>query len=157
MPTSTAIAEPGAVKANGFTLVELLVVLTILALAASAAALASRGDEGSAQQAAVRFAGRVAAARDEAVLRAQPIRVWVAPSGYGFEAWDRQGWQPLRDGALSQQDWGRGVTGTGEATGTQRIAFDVLGMPEAPATITVGTAERRVPVRISSSGEVSLS
>ena len=75
MPTSTGTADRGRLrrgKARGFTLVELMVVLTILALAATAVVLTIPGEERSVRSEADRLAARLAAARDVVRLLWRP-------------------------------------------------------------------------------------
>src|SRR3546814_212063 len=69
---------------SGFTLVELMVVVAIIGFVSAAVVLAMPDPRGRVIDDADRFAARVAAARDEAVITARPMGVWVSPSGYGF-------------------------------------------------------------------------
>ena len=59
---------------NGFTLVELLVVITLLALTAGAVTLTIGSQDRRASETATRLASRLAAARDEAIMAGAPIR-----------------------------------------------------------------------------------
>ena len=98
MPTSTGTADRGRLRrgnARGFTLVELMVVLTILALAATAVVLTIPGEERSVRSEADRLAARLAAARDVAVVEGRSVAVNFAPSGYGFERRIDGAWAPL--------------------------------------------------------------
>ena len=70
---------------GGFTLVELLVVVAIIGLAGAAVVLAMPDPRGDLRQGAERFAARVSAARDRAVIEALDQVVWVSPSGYRIE------------------------------------------------------------------------
>ena len=66
MPISTGIADPGPLRrgnARGFTLVELMVVLTILALAATAVFLFTAKNSSHSAAQMVQTAARVAAFR----------------------------------------------------------------------------------------------
>ena len=69
--------------ANGFTLVELMVVLAIMALAATAVVLTIPGDERSVRSEADRLAARAARARDIAVIGRRHVAGSLGPSGYG--------------------------------------------------------------------------
>ena len=60
---------------NGFTLIELMVVLTIIGFISAAVVLAMPDPRGRVVEDADRFAARVAAARDESVVTAWPIGV----------------------------------------------------------------------------------
>src|SRR3546814_17688612 len=61
-----------------------MVVVAIIGFVSAAVVLAMPDPRGRAIDDADRFAARVAAARDEAVITARPMGVWVSPSGYGF-------------------------------------------------------------------------
>src|SRR3546814_15820916 len=87
----TAKARP---PRNGFTLVELMVVLAILALAAAAVVLTIPGEERHVRSEADRLAARLAAARDIAVIEGRSVAVDLAPSGYGFARSVAGAWQP---------------------------------------------------------------
>ena len=109
---------------NGFTLIELMVVLFIIGLVAGAVVLSLPGDSAALSEDADRFAARVAAARDEAVVSARPIAVWIAPSGYGFDTRQDRQWVPLNaharqsrleagDGGADRGRGGRGYLAAG--------------------------------------------
>src|SRR3546814_5608146 len=59
---------------SGFTLVELMVVVAIIGFVSAAVVLAMPDPRGRVIDDADRFAARVAAARDEAVITARPMR-----------------------------------------------------------------------------------
>src|SRR3546814_1297052 len=61
-----------------------MVVVAIIGFVSAAVVLAMPDPRGRVIDDADRFAARVAAARDEAVITARPMGVWVSPSGYGF-------------------------------------------------------------------------
>ena len=92
-------------RANGFTLVELMVVLAIMALAATAVVLTMPGEERTVRSEADRLAARLAAARDVAVIEGRSVAVNFAPSGYGFERRIAGEWQPLPGRAFEQRSW----------------------------------------------------
>lgn len=143
-------------KANGFTLVELLIGLAVMALLASAVALTMRGGDSAVRAEAARFASRVAAARDEAILTATPMGIWVTPSGYGFERLDGGRWQNWDSRPLVQRDWAKGVVPALTGTGAQRIRFDPVGLPSEAATLTLEGGNRPLQVMVSATGEVAV-
>lgn len=165
MPTSMAAnASSVPLCERGFTLVELLVVILVLALAASAVAVtaAPRDPVGAT---AARFAGRVAAARDLAVTANRPVSVWVGPAGYGFDQWQRGGWRPVDERALSNADWpaasrvaASGIAGRAAALagGVARVTFDNLGMPDSPASVAIARDGRSASVAIRADGSVEV-
>ncbi|WP_374297296.1 prepilin-type N-terminal cleavage/methylation domain-containing protein, partial [Sphingomonas sp.] len=61
----------------GFTLVELMVVVTIIGLASAAVVWAMPDPRGRLVDEAARFAVRVRAAQDSAVVNAAPVSLWV--------------------------------------------------------------------------------
>ena len=63
---------------RGFTLIELMVVITIIALASAVVVFAIPDPRGRVVDEAERFAARVLAARDDAVVQGRDVRVRVA-------------------------------------------------------------------------------
>src|SRR6185503_13288799 len=70
------------VRTKGFTLVELMVVLVIIGLAAAAVVIAVPEPGGSLAGEAERFAARVKAARDTAILESRAMAVQIGRGGY---------------------------------------------------------------------------
>ena len=139
-------------RANGFTLVELLVAITVMSLLAAAVVLTLPPSGAGASDAAARFATRVAAARDQAVLTGQPLGVWVSPSGYGFERLEDGAWQPFDQRPFVQENWGGSV----QALSATRVRFDSVGLPDRSADIALDQDGRRAIVRIAANGDVVL-
>lgn len=159
MPTSTAgrAESAAAMRANGFTLVELMVVIAVLAVATGAVVLTVRGSDAGPRDSAARFAGRLAAARDEAIVASRPVRAWVTPSGYGFDQYRSGGWQPLDRGPLRREDWPPGTALSGRAQGgAVRLRFDSLGLPDAPAELRLSSNGRSATVRLAANGDVTV-
>lgn len=143
---------------NGFTLVELMVVIALMALMAGAVVV-SAGAPGSGPSAeATRFASRVAAARDQAIVVGKPMSVWVAPSGYGFEIYQGGVWQSLSARPFTGGNWGGGTTiaFAGGAEPRQRLRFDSLGLPDRPTSVGVQRDGRTAQVRIAANGDVTV-
>jgi len=158
---------------NGFTLIELMVVLFIIGLVAGAVVLSLPGDSAALSEDADRFAARVAAARDEAVVSARPIAVWIAPSGYGFDTRQDRQWVPLNARTLANRDWKPGTVARieGEAAevtsppGTNpaaaappsraRFWFDSTGLPNAAVEVVLSRGANSDRIIISATGEVS--
>lgn len=143
--------------ANGFTLVELMVVVTVMALAAAVVVLTlpSRDDAGA--RAATRFAARVAAVRDQAILSGRPAGVWMSASGYGFEAARKGQWSPLTTRTLKEEDWGKDLQAQFSTGPAARVRFDSVGLASDEVLVSIakpGAAPHKV--QISMNGDVSL-
>ena len=133
---------------QGFTLVELMVVLVIIGLAATAVVLAMPETGGSLQAEAERFAARAKAARDSAILESRPVALEIGSGGYSIARRVRGEWRPAGDYRWSE---GTGAEVGGEAQGGTR--FDSTGMAE-PLFLTLRRGERRVAVQIGPDGNV---
>ena len=140
-------------------------MLFIIGLVAGAVVLALPGDSAALSEDADRFAARVAAARDEAVVSARPIAVWIAPSGYGFDARQDRQWVPLNARTLANRDWKPGTVariegsgGEGEQNeadaGRARFWFDSTGLPNTPLTVVLSRGNNSDSIVISATGEV---
>lgn len=133
-----------------------MVVVFIIGLMSAAVVMTMPGAERRAVQDAERFAARVAAARDTAVLTARPVRVWVAASGYGFDTRVKGAWAAMPDSALENGNWQEGLsltTNAGEG-GAAQIIFDASGMPDRALALTLYSGEQRAVVNVTGSGEV---
>jgi general secretion pathway protein H len=139
---------------NGFTLVEMLVVIFLLGLASAAVVLMLPSSDSTVRNDAERLAARIAAARDESVMQARPVAVWTRASGYGFEQrYDGQ-WRAHPDTAFKGRNFDNGTRILGAAP--NRILFDATGLPSSPAKIELTNGEGRSLVSISASGEVAV-
>jgi general secretion pathway protein H len=114
---------------RGFTLVELLVVLTVIGLMSAAVVIAIPDGRGSLRGEAERFAARAKAAQDLALIDARSVSVRITATGYGFERREGREWRNLQREPFGDYPWTEG-TGTG-IEGTQRIVFDPTGMSDA--------------------------
>lgn len=139
---------------RGFTLVELMVVLTIIGFISAAVVLAIPDPRGRVIEDADRFAARVAAARDEAVVTARPMGLWVSASGYGFQRRKGGQWTPLEDKPFATANWKGGTRALVGKDGRQQIAFDGTGLPTDPLTVTLAREGERVSVTVDMAGKV---
>src|SRR5690606_17350002 len=94
---------------QGFTLIELMVVLTIIGFISAAVVLAMPDPRGRVIEDADRFAARVAAARDEAIVTSRPMGVWVSASGYGFQRRAGAQWVTMEDKPFATANWKAGT------------------------------------------------
>lgn len=140
---------------GGFTLIEMMVVIFLVGLLAGVVVLSTPGEQAAVRDDADRFALHVAAARDEAVLRSQPIALWISPSGYGFEGREAGAWRPIDTPPLAAADWRSGTSARIPAEG-QRLVFDSVGLPSEAIAIAIEQGGARRVVSISATGEVSI-
>lgn len=141
---------------RGFTLVEMMVVLTLIGLAAAAVILTLPPSGGSALTDATRFAARVAALRDRSVIEGRTHGLWVTASGYGFERRAADAWQPLDDGRLSRSDWRTGTAVTVDGAAQGRLSFNRVGLPDRPMRVDFRNGETGAAVVIDAAGEVAV-
>ena len=138
---------------HGFTLVELMVTITVIALMSAVAlwAMPSRG--GRLADEALRFAARARAARDQAVIEARPVSLWVTPGGYGFDRRIAGRWSPLADKPLRVERWAEGTRADpGDPTGRLRVVFDPTGLPDRAADVRLSNGDRAMLVRLGADG-----
>jgi general secretion pathway protein H len=132
-------------EANGFTLVELMVVLVVFGLASAAVILTLPERGGSLAAEAERFAARTKAARDDAILDARPATVEIAPGGYYVS----------RRTESAHYDW---VEGTEVALGggsQNRIRFSATGIAD-PARIVLQRNGRTIAIDVGGDGNVQI-
>lgn len=132
-----------------------MVVIFIVGLAATVIIVSMPGGSGEVRSDAERFAQRIAAARDAAVLESQPIALRVGPSGYGFERRREGAWQPIERGMFGATDW-RGGTVARVPAGGARLVFDSIGLPSEAFAVTIEQGGARRVVRVDAAGEVSV-
>ena len=145
-------------RRNGFTLVELMVVIAVMALMAGAVVVTTGGSGSGPSAATTRFASRLAAARDEAVVSGRPISAWVTPSGYGFERYHGGAWQPMSAKPFEGDNWQPGTVVASPASGGARasVRFDSLGLADGPATFARTRDGRTARVRVAANGDVTV-
>lgn len=140
-------------KRNGFSLVEMMVVLMVMGLLAGVAVLTLPGDERKLRGEAERFAARTLAARDEAIIGARPISVVVSEQGYYFERRSDGRWQALPGRGFDLTPWDNATT---VSAGRKRVVFDSLGLASGDAAVRLGRGDQALIVQISRDGKVTL-
>ncbi|MDE2561000.1 MAG: GspH/FimT family pseudopilin [Sphingomonadales bacterium] len=154
-------AKTSRARRNGFSLVELMVVLFVMGLLASVVVLAIPGDSRELRTEAERFAARASAARDEAITASAPVSMVVSDTGYYFEQRVAGNWQPFPGDRFGLTAWNEGTHAvTGEEAraraGRSRIVFDTVGLASSDAAVRLSRKDQTMTVRIARDGMVSL-
>ena len=154
MPMS-AIGRSDPGRRAGFTLVELLVVVTILGLTSAAVVLALPDTRPTLTAEAERFAARLLRAREEAVLTNHAVEVRVDSEGYEFRKRTRGEWRALEDGPFDRTAWEDGTRPRLDPAEEVRIAFDTIGYAR-PTTLSLARDDGAARVVVDEAGEVEV-
>jgi general secretion pathway protein H len=134
---------------DGFTLVELMVVLVIIGLASAAVVLAIPDPRGAVTEEAERFAARALAVRDDAILQGRAMSIRIDGQGNAVERRIRGHWEPAGDRAFRPVTW---VEGTGVVAASGRVTFDSTGTVTDPVTIALSRSGMTARVEIPGDG-----
>lgn len=150
-------ASRGRHAEHGFTLVELMVVVVVIGLLSAAAVLAIPDPRGRVAEEAGRFALRTRAAREEAIVTASPVSVWVTAGGYGFERRIGGAWTPVTEKPLRLERWREGTRADLPATGARvRVTFDATGLADQPLDLRLVRDRAGAAVRVEANGDVRI-
>ncbi|MGV3511491.1 MAG: GspH/FimT family pseudopilin [Novosphingobium sp.] len=148
------LAQPiSSLARNGFSLVEVMVVLLVMGLLATAAVLTMPGDERQLRSEAERFAARTLAARDEAIVGARPVSLVVSERGYYFEKRVEGQWQALPGRGFDLTGWN---DGTKADAARQRIVFDSLGLASSDAQVRLTRSDATLAISVRRDGKVTV-
>ena len=140
---------------RGFTLIELMVVVAIIALASATVVFAWPDPRGSLRTEAERFAARVRAAQDLAVMQARPVALVARADGYRFERRAGGRWQVIGQRPLAPQAWSAGATALVGTAGEARAVFDPTGVGD-PLDVTLIRDGARQVIRVGGDGTVDV-
>jgi general secretion pathway protein H len=134
---------------TGFTLIELMVVIAILGLMSAAVIFNLPDPRGNLVDEAERFAARVIAVRDEAVITARETRVRVTQTGYTFEKRRRGEWTAIDGKPLRPANWNEGTQAS-----AAEVIFDSTGLASDAQRIVISRDGARVAVDFGVDGSI---
>jgi len=139
---------------NGFTLVELMVVIAIIGITTAIVSLSLPDPQGRLTDEAETFAARAIATRDNAIIESRDMSLWITRNGYGIERRRRGQWQPVSERPFEPMRFNAGTSAIVGATGRQRVAFDTTGAIATPVTVTLVRDSARATVTFSGDGAI---
>lgn len=151
--SATGKADPAHTGATGFTLVELLVVLTLIGLMSAAVVIAMPDPGGTLVSEAESFAARVKAAQERAILGSAPVAIRITDAGYDFDQRRGGEWQPIGRDPLIPHEWREGTQALAGEAGAGRIVFDSTGMSD-PQRIVLKRGAEQVEVAVGLDGKI---
>lgn len=136
---------------RGFTLIELMVVITIVGIMSAAVIFNLPDPRGRLVDEAEKFAARALAVRDEAVITARETRVRVTQGGYGFDQRQRGAWAEISSKPLTDTQWEAGTIAT-----PGDVIFDPTGLASEDERFVLKRDDVSVSVTIGSDGSINV-
>jgi general secretion pathway protein H len=134
---------------DGFTLVEMMVVVAIIGLLAGAVVLSMPEVDGGLRVEAERFAARAKAAQEAALIDSRATSLSVDASGYMLARSEGGAWREL-----ARFPW-EGGTQPDVAAGAGRTVFDATGIAE-PLELRLRRGGEAVRIVIGSDGDIDV-
>jgi general secretion pathway protein H len=151
----TPTSAIGETPESGFTLIEMLVVLTIIGIAAGAVLLTAPDSRRSLIGEAERFAASLVRAKEEAVLTNRTVDVQITTKGYAFGVTGRGLHRPLDQRPFGSVAWSEDTTAVVSGDQRSRIAFDSTGIA-TPTAVDLFRNDGHVRVRVDMAGDVKI-
>lgn len=143
-------------RSPGFSLVELLVVLVIMGLVGSAVLLTVPAPDARLVAQAERLASHLARAREEAIMRNQPVALRVDAAGYGFTVRRSGQWDALAQAPFGDRRFEGDVQAVFEADESfERFEFDATGDTDG-GSVTLAAVDAAWQVALDPEGRLSV-
>lgn len=135
-----------------------MVVIAIIGFASAAVVLSIPDPRGRLVDDADRFAARMAAVRDLAIVEARPMAMWVSPSAYGFEQYLDGQWVATDDKPFRTTSWRSGTRAVtaGTSNGRLMLHFDNNGLPSEAARVLLTRDGEQLAVTLDGAGKVKV-
>lgn len=149
------ISATGA-REQGFTLIEMMVVLLLVGLASAMVLLNLPSGGARLADEAEHLAARIQHAQQEAVLTNRSVEIVLAANDSSFRVQRRGRWIPLVAGPFKPRRWGEGLSvSLPGIAGRRTVRFDSSGATD-PATIRMTASGRSIDLIINRQGRVEI-